>query len=102
MASLKENVLASGFALMTEDELYEVNGGFGRRHKDDFGGDSGISIKAPKSSDDGFDKSDNKGKKSEDNDKKGPRPTIDGGTIYDPDGEPKGVFVGVRFPVGRN
>ena len=27
MASLKENVLASGFALMTEDELYAVNGG---------------------------------------------------------------------------
>ena len=27
MASLKENVLASGFVAMTEDELYEVNGG---------------------------------------------------------------------------
>ena len=27
MASLKENVLASGFVAMTEDELYAVNGG---------------------------------------------------------------------------
>ena len=27
MASLKENVLSAGFALMAEDELYEVNGG---------------------------------------------------------------------------
>ncbi len=27
MARLKENVLASGFVAMTEDELYEVNGG---------------------------------------------------------------------------
>ncbi len=37
MASLKENVLASGFVAMTEDELYEVNGGragnlFSRRY----------------------------------------------------------------------
>ena len=27
MASLKENVLSAGFVAMTEDELYEVNGG---------------------------------------------------------------------------
>ena len=33
MASVKENVLANGFALMTEDELYAVNGG--RHIRDD-------------------------------------------------------------------
>ena len=111
MASLKENVLASGFVAMTEDELYSVNGGRGRSgNSGSSSGKSGSStptstpIAVPSGAGKSGGSGKNGGNTSESGGKngggKGSAPTFVGGTMYDSTGTPAGVKTGISIPIG--